>query len=406
MAARAAQAGRLDSDSQTDSNAAKANGAHAAPANHGSIGGGDGMKRMVRLVLALACACTSIAGCNRSPDAQEAAATGAQAHQGEKVRFNIANNYPNALPVVGEAGPKLAERIKRASGGSIEMKFHEPGALVPALQSIQAVSKGSVDGAWSSPGFYSGTDIAFNMFSTVPFGPAIPEYLAWMFYGGGIELQDEMFAPHNIKAIVCGIHAPEASGWFRSEIKSVNDLKGLKMRFFGLGAKVMERLGVSTQLLAPGDIFQALQLGTIDATEFSMPVLDQKQGFYQVAKYYYFPGWHQQASLVDLFISKPKWDALSDQQKAIIEQACGDTLRDIIAYSEAVQFKAMAEMRDNNGVKIMRWPPEILKAYEKAWSEVVAEESAKSDNFKKVWESYSKFRKEYAIWREMGYLQQ
>jgi TRAP-type mannitol/chloroaromatic compound transport system substrate-binding protein len=350
------------------------------------------MRRIARIVLAAACASVALS-------------TGAYA-QDKKVRFNVANNYPNALPIVGEAGPRLAERIKRASNGSIEMKFHEPNALVPALQSIQAVSKGSVDAAWSSPGFYSGTDSAFNMFSTVPFGPAIPEYLAWMFYGGGIQLQDEMFAKHDIKAIVCGIHAPEACGWFRKEIKSVNDLKGLKMRFFGLGAKVMERLGVSTQLLAPGDIFQALQLGTIDATEFSMPILDQKQGFYQVAKFYYFPGWHQQASIVDLFISKAKWEALSDGQKAVIELACGDMVREMAAHSEAVQFKAIAEMRDKNGVKIMKWSPEMLKAYEKAWGEVVAEETGKNPNFKKVWDSYSKFRKDYSIWREAGYLPQ
>ena len=325
--------------------------------------------------------------------------------QDKKLKISVANNYPNSLPIVGEAGPKYAERVKRVSGGNIEMKFHEPGALVPALQSIQAVSKGSVEAAWSSPGFFSGTDSAFNMFSTVPFGPAIPEYLAWMYYGGGRELQDEMFAKHNIVAIPCGIHAPEASGWFRKEIKSVNDLKGLKMRFFGLGAKVMEQLGVSTQMLAPGDIFQALQLGTIDATEFSMPVLDQRQGFYQVAKFYYFPGWHQQASMFHLFINKAKWDTFTDQQKAILEVTCGDMIREVAALSEASQYKAMREMRDKNGVKIMRWSPEILKAYETAWNEVVAEESAKNPNFKKVWESYSKFRADYAIWREYGYLQ-
>ena len=176
------------------------------------------------------------------------------------------------------------------------------------------------------------------------------------------ELPDELFGKHGIHAIPCGITPPEASGWFRKEIKSVNDLKGLKMRFFGLGAKVMDKLGVSTQLLAPGDIFQALQLGTIDATEFAMPALDEKFGFYQVAKYYYFPGWHQQASMLVLSINQKKWDALSDQHKAIIELACGDTIRDMIAEGEATQWKAMQEMRDKHGVKIMRWSPEILKA--------------------------------------------
>jgi TRAP-type mannitol/chloroaromatic compound transport system substrate-binding protein len=352
------------------------------------------MPHLARNLVALACIAAS-AVCGGFAQAQD-----------KKVKFNVANNFPNALPVVGEAGPRLAERLKAITNGSIDMKFHEPGALVPALQSIQAASKGSVDAAFSSAGFYAGNDSAFNMFSTVPFGPAIPEYLAWMYYGGGNELQDEMFGQHDIKPIMCGIHAPEASGWFRKEIKTVNDLKGLKMRFFGLGAKVMERLGVSTQLLAPGDIFQALQLGTIDATEFSMPVLDQKQGFYQVAKYYYFPGWHQQASIVALFVNKAKWDSLSASQKAAIEVACGDSVRNMAAQSEALQFRAIGEMRDKNGVKVMRWSPEILKAYEKAWTEVVAEESGKNANFRKVWESYSKFRAQYAVWREHGYLPQ
>ena len=139
---------------------------------------------------------------------------------------------------------------------------------------------------------------------------------------------------------------PEASGWFRREIKSVEDLKGLKMRFFGLGAKSIAKLGVATQLLAPGDIFQALQLGTLDATEFSLPVMDQKLGFHQVAKFYYFPGWHQQATFLDFYINRKKWDSLSDQHKAIVESACGDLMRDVIAQGEATQWKAMTEMRE------------------------------------------------------------
>jgi TRAP-type mannitol/chloroaromatic compound transport system substrate-binding protein len=317
----------------------------------------------------------------------------------------MASVFPTSLTLLGEAAPKLAEKLRRASGGTIDLKVYEPGALVPGLETIQAVSKGSVASAWSSPGFFSGTDSAFAFFTTVPFGPGIPEFLAWMYYGGGLELQNEMFGQHHIHAIPCGITPPEASGWFRREITSVADLKGLKMRFFGLGAKVMDRLGVSTQLLAPGDIFQALQLGTIDATEFANPSLDEKLGFYQVAKYYYFPGWHQQASILDFFINQEVWDGLSDQHKAIIEQACGDMLRQIMAEGEATQWAAMKRMRDEHGVQIKRWPPAILKAYEETWNEVVAEESKANPNFKKVYDSYSAFRANYAIWRDYGYLQ-
>ena len=259
--------------------------------------------------------------------------------------------------------------------------------------------------AWSNAGFFSKTDTAFNMFASVPFGPGIGEYIAWVYNGGGLELSREMFGQHNIHNIPCGIIPPEASGWFRKEIKSVEDLKGLKMRFFGLGAKVMEKMGVATQLLAPGDIFQALQLGTIDATEFSLPAMDQKFGFYQVAKFYYFPGWHQQATFLELYVNKAKWEGFNEQQKAIIEHACGDNMREIIGYGEAIQWKAMQEMRDKGGIQIKMWPKEILSALEKAWGEVVEEEVAKNPQFKKVWESYSQFRKGYAIWREHGYLQ-
>ncbi len=341
---------------------------------------------------------------NRDASKNAAADQSGKSSAVKNVTWNMTSVYPTSLTLVGEGAKKLVDKVQRASGGSITLKLYEPGALVPGLQSIQAVSKGSVDVAWSSPGFFAGTDSVYNIFSTVPFGPDMPEFLAWMYYGGGLELQNELFAAHDIHAIPCGIQPPEASGWFRKEIRTVNDLKGLKMRFFGLGAKVMDRLGVSTQLLAPGDIFQALQLGTIDATEFSNPSLDEKLGFYQVAKYYYFPGWHQQASIIDLFINKAKWDSLADQQQAVIEQACGDMVRQIMAEGEATQWKAMKNMRDEHGVKLMRWPPEIMKAYEKAWKEVVAEESATNANFKKVYDSYAAFRTNYAIWRDYGYL--
>jgi TRAP-type mannitol/chloroaromatic compound transport system substrate-binding protein len=326
------------------------------------------------------------------------------AHAQQKVRINLANAFPNSLTLIGEAPVKLAQKLNRLSAGTIELRVNEPGALVPALQAIQATGQGSVDAAWSNAGFFAGTDSAFNMFASVPFGPGIPEYLAWIHHGGGLQLSREMFAKHGVHNIPCAIIPPEASGWFRKEIKTVQDLKGLKMRFFGLGAKAMAKLGVATQLLAPGDIFQALQLGTLDATEFSLPVMDQKLGFHQVAKFYYFPGWHQQATFLEFYINQKKWASLSEQHKAMIESACGDLTRDVIAEGEATQWKAMVEMRDKNGVQIKKWPPEFIAAFDKAWHEVIAEESAANPQFKRVYASYQKFRDDYGIWREHGYL--
>jgi TRAP-type mannitol/chloroaromatic compound transport system substrate-binding protein len=363
------------------------------------------MKARSAVASAVLCSVISllVAACGERTPSQAAGAP-AQAQPAQVVQLNMASVFPTSLTLLGEAAPKFAARVKRSSGGSIEIKVFEPGALVPGLETIQAVSKGSVATAWSSPGFFSGTDSAFAFFTTVPFGPGIPEFLAWIYHGGGLELQNEMFGQHGIHAIPCGITPPEASGWFRKEIKSVDDLKGLKMRFFGLGAKVMDKLGVSTQLLAPGDIFQALQLGTIDATEFANPSLDEKLGFYQVAKYYYFPGWHQQASLLDFFLNQKVWDALSDQHKAIIEQACAEQLLQIMTEGEATQWAAMKRMRDEHDVEIMRWSPAIMNAYQKAWNEVVEEESNANPNFKKVYDSYAAFRANYDIWREYGYL--
>jgi len=322
-----------------------------------------------------------------------------------KLRLNMASTFPGGMVLIGDSAKnKLPAKIARASGGEIELRFNEPGALVPAAQAMDAVSQGSVDVAWAGAGWYSGKDTAFNMFSTVPFGPGIGEYMAWMYHGGGLAMAREMFAKYNLHNVPCLIIPPEASGWFRKEIRSVADLKGLKMRFFGLGARVMEKLGVATQQLPPGEIYQALQLGTIDATEFSLPAIDQRLGFFQVAKYYYFPGWHQQATFFDLYFNKAKWDAYPDRYRAIVELACGDLMREAIAEGEAGQWKAMKEMQEKNGVQIKRWPPEIIAAYEKAWNEVVAEESARNPSFKRVYDSYAQFRRGYAVWRDHGYL--
>ncbi|MBM3623356.1 MAG: C4-dicarboxylate ABC transporter, partial [Alphaproteobacteria bacterium] len=229
------------------------------------------------------------------------------------------------------------------------------------------------------------------------------EFLAWMKHGGGEKGMQELYAKYNIHSIMCHLIPPEASGWFRKEIKTLDDMKGLKMRFFGLGANVMQKLGVATQLLQAGEIFQALQLGTIDATEFSMPVMDLSLGFHQVAKFYYFPGWHQQATVGDLIINKAKWDSLSPHQKASIEAACDQTTLRGMSLGESLQPAALKEI-ESKGVKLMTWGPEFLAAFEKAWKEVAEEQAAKSPEFKKAWDSLTKFRAEYSVWRERGYL--
>lgn len=321
----------------------------------------------------------------------------------KRVRWKMASAFPGKLVQLGSLGKNLSEKVDRVSGGNIQLKFFEPHALVPPLEMFDAVSTGAIDAAWSTPGYWFGKEKALALFAAVPFGPSAGEYMAWIYYGGGAELMDEIYTKHGIKSIHCGVIAPEASGWFRKEINSVDDLKGLKMRFFGLGAKVMEKIGVSTQLIAGGDIYPALERGSIDATEYSMPAIDLNLGFYQIAKHYYFPGWHQQSTLFDLMMNKAKWDALSDTQKAQIEMACGDNFREGLAEGEAIQGKALKELKAK-GVNIHRWSPEILAELETAWNDVSAELSAEDPTYKKVWDSLQAFRADYVIWSELGYL--
>jgi TRAP-type mannitol/chloroaromatic compound transport system substrate-binding protein len=319
------------------------------------------------------------------------------------VTLDLASTFPGSMPILGDAAHNLAERVKRATGGELIFKFYEPGKLVPAAETVNAVAAGKVAAAWAGAGWFAGKDSAFDFFSSVPFGPGMGEYMGWLYEGGGLELAREMFHARGVHNIPCGMIPPEASGWFRKEVKTPADLKGLKMRFFGLGAIVMQKFGVLTEQIAPGEILAKLKDGSLDATEFSLPSMDQPLRFYEVAKYYYFPGWHQQSTLFDLDINLAVWNALDDRYKATIELACGDIIREMIAKGEAAQGKALKELQAE-GVNLRRWPAPILVEYEKAWNEVVAEESAKNPNFKRVYDSYAAFRKNYATWKNLSKL--
>jgi TRAP-type mannitol/chloroaromatic compound transport system substrate-binding protein len=327
-----------------------------------------------------------------------------EAHAQKTVRWKMASAFASGLDVVGESGPIFSENLRKMSGGALDVKFFEPGALVPPFEVFNAVSKGSIEAGWTTPGFHVGLIPSAPWFTTVPFGPQAGEYLAWLKYGGGHVLKDEIYARSGVKGISCIMITPEASGWFRKEIKTVDDLKGLKMRFFGLGARVMQKLGVQTQLIPPGDIFPALERGIIDATELAFPSIDIKQGFHTVAKHYYFPGWHQQSSVGEFLVNLKKWQELSESHRKMIEVACDANLTWSFVTSEARQFGALRDLVEKHNVKVHYWSDAILARMKSAWEEVIAEESAKDPDFKRAHESYADFRKKYAIWKEHGYL--
>lgn len=320
------------------------------------------------------------------------------------IRIEVASTFPSAMPILSEVSRGLSDNIRRMTGGDLRLVFHEPGELAPAADAVAAVADGRVDAAWAGAGWFAREDSAFNLFSSVPFGPDVGEYLAWMYGGGGLELSREMFHARGLHNIPCGVIPPEASGWFRKEIRSVDDLKGLRIRFFGLGAKVMERRGATARQLPPDEILPALESGELDAAEFSMPAMDEPLGLYKVAKFYYFPGWHQQATLFDLYVNNAVWDRLPERHRVALEVACGDAMRDMQAKGEAGQWAAMQRLQAQ-GVTLKRWPPEILVSFEDAWLEIVAEERAANPSFKRVYDSYAAFRRNYRVWRHFSFLE-
>lgn len=329
-------------------------------------------------------------------------ATGAASAQ-ESLEMTSA--FGKNLPILGTAAVDFVEKINSISS-DVEFEHFDPGKLVPTLEALDAVSNGSVDAAYATSGYWQGKINAASLFAAVPFGPEAGEFMGWVLYDDGGKYWQQMYDDngYNVHALPCGIIAPETSGWFKKEINTVEDLKGLNMRFFGLGAKVMERLGVSTSLLGASDIFPALERGAIDATEFSMPRIDARLGFHKIAKYNYFPGWHQPSTLFELLVNKDVWDGLGDTAQRQIEVACLANVMTNLAEGEATNFEAMVENVDKNGVTLKQWSPEMLEAFEGAWTEVVAELAADDPFFQEVWADLQEYRKGYSTWSKSIYL--
>ncbi|MEM0943489.1 MAG: TRAP transporter substrate-binding protein [Pseudomonadota bacterium] len=321
----------------------------------------------------------------------------------KKVRWKLHMAFGTNVAILGPVGPRIADMVREMSDGDFDIKVFEPGALAGGYAYYDPISQGAFEAAYGTPGANQGKNSAFAFASTWPFGPGFLEFNAWLLEGGGADLISELYARDNIKYFYCGGVPPETSGWFREPIESLDQLRGLKMRFFGMGAKVMQKFGVATQQLAGGDIYPALELGTIDATEFSMPAIDRSYGFYQIAKYNYFPGWHQQFTTNEILVNMDAWNELPDNYKAMFEAACKANVAFELAEGEALQPAAMAA-NEADGVTNLTWPDEVLDQLRGAWEEVLEEEIAANPDVARLWESYSTFHEEYKIWGERGYL--
>lgn len=330
-------------------------------------------------------------------------ATTAPANAQEKVRWRVPIAFPSTLPALGDNAPWVAQQLEAASGGNIQLRIEEPGKVVPAFQIMEAVKDKKVPAGYTWVGYDQGKIPAVPLIAAVPFGLEPWEFNAWWYYGGGRELSEELYAPHSIHPILCGIIGPETAGWFKTEIQSLDDVKGLKIRFAGLGGKVMETLGASVTMIPGGEVFQALEKGTIDAAEFSLPEVDEQLGFHQVAKHNYFPGWHQPFTSLHLLVNKEIWNGLQDSSRGLINMACMAGVTNALSKSEHNQGPVIAGF-PAKGVTPRKLPEPLLRELHKVSQQVLEEEAAKDEMFKKIWESQKAFREKYQPWKTFGYL--
>ena len=357
----------------------------------------------VRLLCLLTVCLAVLAGCE--PVGAGRAASGAGGG-GFKVELKVAACQPTNLPGLGDAVLFVASQVGEMTGGRVEMVVHEPGALVPPLEMLDAVSAGTVESGFGPAGFWAGKMPAAPLFSSVPFGPEAGEYVAWMYHGGGLTLEQRMYdeAGFDVVTLPCALLAAETSGWFRRPIDSAEDLKGLKMRFYGLGGQVMQDLGVAVSVIPGGEIFQALEKGVLDGTEYSMPAIDEKLGFYRAAPYNYYPGWHQQATILELLINKTVWKSLSAADQAVLRNACKAAMLDSFARTEGMQAAAIRRNVTERNVQNRTWSPEMLAVFADSWRGVAEREAARDPFFAEVWSSLQAFRDDYRVWSELAFM--
>ncbi len=319
----------------------------------------------------------------------------------DEERLNWRMNSMLYPKLFGEAGEHFAENVRRMSGDGFVIEVHD--RMVLDQDAFGALESGLVDAVWSSAGHHHREDPALTLFSGFPFGPDPAGFTAWMRAGGGAEALDAIYARHGLKSLYCGILPAEGGGWFLEPIETVDDLEGLAMRSFGYGGRVLRKLGGVPYELPAGEIGPALAAGLIDAAEFSLPSIDADIGIAGTAKHLYFPGWQQPVTSLEILMLERTWEALSDPRKAMIEAACGETLSWTAAYAADQQVSALAGFRAE-GVEFHAWPDEILVALERAWREVIAEETANDPLLAQAWNDYLSFSGGYADWQARAYV--
>ncbi|MGI8725127.1 MAG: TRAP transporter substrate-binding protein [Methyloceanibacter sp.] len=321
-------------------------------------------------------------------------AAGPAANVADPLRLVTPTIYGTHLPGLGQPATSLAKRIQKLSAGQLGLDLRQPGQGTETKDILDQVSGGSADAGFSAPSFWAAKIPAAALFSGFPFGPDAKGYVDWFQAGNGRKLYQKMYdqAGYKIHVIPCTFGGGETGGWFAKVIDSKADFEGLRMRIFGLGGRVMARLGAKTVVVPGGAVAAAFEKNQIDAAELYPPSVDQRQNLQGKVKLIYVPGWHQPETVLELLINKDRWNTLDDQQQALIETACEAMLLETLAESGRAQKKALADFA-RDGVRIAPWPDEVLTAFREAWAEVAQEESGKDPFFKEVLDDLTQFGK-------------
>ena len=326
-----------------------------------------------------------------------AAAAPALAQSTPTIKWRMASSFPKSLDTLHGSAEFLCKRIAEMSGGKFQIQLFAAGEIVPGPGVHDAVKDNTVEIGYTCSYYYYGKNPVYCIDTSIPFGMNSRQIEAWYRQGNGAKLMDEFFAKSNLISIPSGNSGTQMGGWFRKEIKNVSDLKGLKMRIPGLAGAVLSKLGVVPQQIAAGDIYPALEKGTIDATEWVGPHDDLKMGFNKVAKYYYYPGWWEGSPVISTYINLQKWNELPKEYQTIIRSACADTNLEMAARYDTKNPVALKQLIAA-GTQLRPFPKDVMEACYKAAQEYYAEISEKNPDFKKIYDDYKKFTDEQNAW--------
>ena len=336
-----------------------------------------------------------------APSTSPAPAAPALASGSPEIKWRLTSGFPRSLDTIYGASELFVKYVSEATDGKFQIQPFAAGEIVPTPQAIDAVANNTVEMAHTASYYYVGKDPTYGILTAAPFGLNTRQQNAWYYQNGGLEIANEFYGKAGLYALPGGNTGTQMGGWFRKEIKTLQDLQGLKMRIAGLAGNVMQKLGVVPQQIPGGDIYPALERGTIDAAEWVGPYDDEKLGFNKVAPFYYYPGWWEGGAMIKFFFNKEKLASLPKSYRAVVEAAAAYANIDMTAKYDAKNPGALRRLV-GGGAQLKPFSQEILEACLKAANEFYDETSAKNADFKKIWENMRAFRNEEYLWFQVA----